>query len=147
MSNINQLVMEAIEKNNIELKPFNKQYWNSLSQEKNNVLYDVNNGQYHTLMLNNQIVGIVGLVRSRYFQIYIDKKFRGQDIYSKAADLIYKKYKLKEMFATVASGNIQGFKGALKSKRFKEISIEKYKEKYKLGILKPNQKQLEYIKR
>ena len=51
------------------------------------------------------------------------------------------------MFATVASGNIRGFKGALKSKRFKEISKEKYKEKYKLGILKPNQKQLEYIKR
>ena len=147
MRSIIKYLNESIKRNNIKLKPFNKQYWDSLSQEKNNVLYDVNNGQYHTLMLNDQIVGIVGLVRSRYFQIYIDKKFRGQDIYSKAADLIYKKYKLKEMFATVASGNIQGFKGALKSKRFKEISKEKYKEKYKLGILKPNQKQLEYIKR
>ena len=81
--------MEAINRNNIELKPFNKQYWDLLSQEKNNVLYNINKGQYHTLMLNNQIVG---LVSSRYFQIYIDKKFRGQDVYSKAADLIYKKY-------------------------------------------------------
>ena len=147
MRSIIKYLNESVKRNNIKLGLFSQHYWDSLSQEKNNVLYDVNNGQYHTLMLNNQIVGIVGLVRSRYFQIYIDKKFRGQDIYSKSADLIYKKYKPKEMFATVASGNIQGFKGALKSKRFKEISIYKYKEKYKLGILKPNQKQLEYIKR
>ena len=53
MRSIIKYLNESVKRNNIKLKPFNKQYWDSLSQEKNNVLYDVNNGQYHTLMLND----------------------------------------------------------------------------------------------
>jgi len=147
MININQLVYETMISNttNIKLEKFNKSYWDSLPQDKNNVLFDISKCKYHTLILNNQIVGIAGLCYNKYFQIYIDKKFRGQNIYGKAADLIYKKYKLDNMYATIASQNFQGFKAAIKSKRFKEISQEDYKQRYELGILRPKQKQLKYI--
>jgi len=107
-----QYIQEIYKPNEITLGKFDKEYWDSLPNDKDYMFYNPKRGEYYTLLLNKKIkVGITGVILNPkktefgFFQIYIDKQYRGKGLLKLAAKLIFKKYKLKSLIATIKKNN------------------------------------------
>ncbi len=51
------------------------------------------------------LVGLVGILRNKFFEVIIDKKQRGKNYLKKIIDLIIKEWNLKELYATIEKSN------------------------------------------
>ena len=105
----------------VTLDKFHKDYFDKLPSDKKEIFYNPQRGHYHILMFNKQRAGIAGVILNPkhkqygFFGIYIEKRYRGKDLLKKAAELIYKKYKLKSLIATIKNYNKASIKGHLKA--------------------------------
>ena len=114
-------ITEYILNEGVTLEKFYKEYFDSLPADKKEIYYNAKRGLYHILTLNGKKVGIAGVILNPkrkefgFFQIYIEKSYRGQNLLKKAAQLIYKKYKLKSLIATIKKHNKASIKGHLKA--------------------------------
>jgi len=114
--------------NQITLGKFDEEYWDSLPKDKDEIFYNPKRGNYYTLLLNKKInTGITGVILNPkykefgFFQIYIDKAYRGKGLLKIAAQLIFKKYKLKSLIATIKKYNTASIKAHQKA-GFVEVS-------------------------
>ena len=104
----------------ITIDKFEKSYLDSLPSDKKEIFFNPKRGLYHILLSNRVRVGIVGVILNPkhkdygFFQIYIEKKYRGKGILKKAAELVFKKYKLTSLIATIKKYNKASIKGHLK---------------------------------
>jgi len=106
----------------ITLGDFDQRFWDSLPEDKKEVYLNQKRGTYHTLLWNRRLkIGIAGVILNPkhkefgFFGIYIVKSSRGKGILKKAAELIFKKYKLKSLIATVKKYNKASIKAHLKA--------------------------------
>lgn len=106
----------------ITLGKFDQDFFDSLPEDKKEIFFNPERGLYHILLFRRkEKVGITGVILNPkrkefgFFQIYIVKKYRGKDILKKAADLIFNKYKLKSLIATIKKYNKASIKGHLKA--------------------------------
>ena len=80
----------------ITIDKFEKSYLDSLPSDKKEIFFNPKRGLYHILLSNKVRVGIVGIILNPkhkdygFFQIYIEKKYRGKGILKKAAELVFK---------------------------------------------------------
>ena len=115
-------IQEALSPLNITLGKFDKNFWDSLPNDKDYVCYNPTRGHYYTLLLNNKIkVGIAGVILNPkhknfgFFGVYVFKPYRGKGILKIAADLIFKKYKLYSLISSIEKKNKASIKGHLKA--------------------------------
>jgi RimJ/RimL family protein N-acetyltransferase len=114
-------ITQYILNENVKLEKFHEEYFDSLPADKKEMFYNPERGLYHILILNKDKVGIAGVILNPkrkefgFFQIYIDKRYRGKGILKEAAKLIFKKYKLKSLIATIKKYNKASIKGHLKA--------------------------------
>lgn len=114
-------ITEYILNETVKLDKFYKGYYDTLPADRKEIFYNPKRGQYHILMLNKEKVGIAGVITNPkhkefgFFQIYIEKSYRGKNLLKKAAELIYKKYKLKSLIATIKKYNKASIKAHLKA--------------------------------
>ena len=89
------------------LKPFDKSYYKSLPDINNGMLYDPDKGQYFILCKGNIKLGIIGVIilSRNFWQIYIDKKYRGLGLVEIGSDLLVEKLNLKELVAIIEPEN------------------------------------------
>ena len=106
----------------ISLGSFDEEFWDSLPNDKEKIFFNPKRSSYHTLLLNSKIkVGIAGVILNPkykeygFFQIYIVKSYRGKNILHIAAKLIFKKYKLTSLIATIKKNNKASIKAHLKA--------------------------------
>ena len=123
-----RVLFENYKPNEISLGKFDKEYWDSLPDDKDNIFYNPKRGEYHTLLLNKkEKVGITGVILNPknkefgFFQIYIAESYRGKGLLKIAAELIFKKYKLTSLIATIKKKNKASIKSHIKS-GFTEVS-------------------------
>jgi RimJ/RimL family protein N-acetyltransferase len=121
--------------NEIELKKFDKKYYNSL-KDKSKIKIE-KNGIYYTIIFKNKKIGIVGIIliiknrlKKGFIQILIDQNFRGIGILKIAEEKCAKLNKINTLYATIKIKNI--------------ISIKAHK---KIGFRKITKKREEYLKK
>ena len=135
--------------NLVKLGEFNEKYWDSLPEDKKEIYYEPEKGKYHTLLIDKKIAGVAGIFISDkckengFFQIYIDRKFRGKGLLKKAADLICQKYNLKELIASIKKSNKASTSSHLKY-GFKKIDEKKQQILRDRGLLKKDEIRLKY---
>ena len=110
----------------------------------NEILYEPKGGEFHTLMRDGKKAGVAGFLRKEkghfpLFQVAISKDFRRQGMVEDAADLLAKKYKLKELHATIAEKNLPSI-AAHKKAGFKELPKEELLFLTKKGLLDKGKK-------
>ena len=130
----------------IEIKRFNKKYFDTLKDKKQIIL--VKNGKYHTILCNGEKIGVVGYVPINYpeydnfVQIIITPKFRGKGIVKIAENLLVQKHNLKKLSAKINIKNIASIKAHQKI-GFKIIDAIKVKDLIKKKIFKKDEVRLE----
>jgi len=131
----------------MKLKKFDKQFFESIGGHKKILI--TRNGKYHTIFLDNKKVGVIGFIPAKFpkntgfVQIVIVPEFRGKNLVKQAEDLLVKKYKLKELYATMKEDNIVsirahqkiGFK-ILSKKRINLLRGKKLLEKDEIRLVK-----------
>ena len=120
---IDPITQYIIEASNLRilLGDFDQDFWNSLPKDKEKMFFNSKRSFYHTMLLNDKTkVGIAGVILNPkhkefgFFQIYIVKSYRGKNLLLQAAKLIFKKYKLKSLIATIKKNNQASIKAHLK---------------------------------
>jgi len=131
---IKSYLIELQLEDDIVLSKFDMKFFNSL-KDKKEIILDLRNGIYHTILFNNKKVGIVGYIKTKdskigFVQIIISPKFRGKG-FMISEDILAKKYNLKVLLATIKKENVQSIK-AHKKIGFIEFPKQKYSDKYKM---------------
>lgn len=122
----------------IKLDKFDKEFFKKL--EGHEEVSSFENVVYHTILSDDQKVGIVGYIPAKFpdhcgfVQIVIHPDFRGQGIVGEAESLLVEKYKLKVLLATIKKDNIASIKAHQKI-GFEMISDESMKELREKGFL------------
>ena len=130
----------------ITLSTFDKKYLRTIKEHKEILILD--KGIYHTILYNNQKVGIVGYIPSKFknntgfIQIIINQKFRGKGIVKIAENLLAQKYKLQTLYATIKKDNITSIRAHQKI-GFKKINNNTLNNLRKNNFLKENEIRLE----
>lgn len=123
----------------LELRLFDKDFFNSLEDKEKIMLSDTN--YFHTIYQDNQKVGIIGIIKYNFIQIVLKKEFRGKNLLGPLYDLIVQKYNLDKLQASIDLLNIISIK-AHKKIGFTEINKEELIRLKNLKLLKPNQTRL-----
>ncbi|MFH0755301.1 MAG: GNAT family N-acetyltransferase [bacterium] len=98
----------------MKLIEFNKDFLESIREYKEVKI--VKNGIYHTIIIDNKKIGVVGFIPAKtaqntgFIQIIIVPEFRGKGLVKQAEDLLVKKYKLKKLYATIEKENLASIK-------------------------------------
>jgi RimJ/RimL family protein N-acetyltransferase len=126
----------------IELKPFDKEFYESLPEKEKIEIKE--NGKYHLILSAEGKAGIVGFIPLRtsdeegFIQIILLEKFRGKNILKDAEGQLVRKYKLKRLYATVDDDNLASIKSHEKI-GFEKLPNEKLEELRNKNFLKENQ--------
>jgi RimJ/RimL family protein N-acetyltransferase len=120
----------------LELKPFDKEFFNSL-EDKDKIILD-NLEFFHTIYFNEKKAGIVGIIKPNFVQIILKEEFRGKNLLSSVYDLLTQIYNLDELQATIDLDNIASIK-AHRKVGFVEFKKDKIIQLRELKLLKPNQ--------
>lgn len=115
-------LQENYRPNEITLGKFDEEYWETLPKDKDKIFFNPKRSDYYTLLLDKKIkVGITGVILNPkykdfgFFQIYIDKGYRKKGLVKIAAKLIFDKYKLTSLIATIKKDNIASIKAHQKA--------------------------------
>ena len=144
--NVIELYLIEIQKNDISLSNLSvDDYYKKLPQDKKHILYNPKLADYYILVLNNKFnAGITGLFPGKsnkkigFFQIYIEKQYRGKGILKIAANLIFQKYNLSILVSTIKKSNVASIKAHIKA-GFKELDKEQQDRLIKKGLQKKDE--------
>ena len=107
-----KLIQENYRSSDITLGKFSEEYYDELPADKKEIFYTPKRANYHILLLNRKDrLGIAGVILNPkykqygFFQIYIEREHRGKGILKVAAELIFRKYKLESLIATIKKYN------------------------------------------
>ena len=122
----------------MKLQDFDEQFYNSIPG-KNEIGIE-EKGFYHTIVLGDKKVGIVGFIPTKFedmgfIQIIIAPEFRGQNLTKEAEEMLAKKYGLKELLATIKKENTASIRAHEKA-GFQDIPESNLEELRKKGFLK-----------
>ena len=122
----------------ISLAPWDKTYYNNLPDDKHEVNISSRNSKRFIILSKsrNIPIGFAGvwinsnpdLKHFGFFQIYIEKKFRGQNLLCPIAKLIHDTFKFKFMLSTVKLSNKASLLSHMRAECFKKI--DKNREDY-----------------
>ena len=131
------------------LGKWNQEYYDSLPPNKQQALTEQKTNMFTVYTKNGDIVGFTGAYIHEgkefgFFQVYIDKKYRGKNLLCKIAFLVFDKLKLKEMFSTIKKSNIASVKSHSKSKCFERLSKDEEVHLRNIGRLKDNEIRFRY---
>ncbi len=59
-------------------------------------------------------IGLVGIIKDKFFQIIIKEEFRGRDYLRKIIDLIITEWNLNELYATIDRNNLRSMRAFAK---------------------------------
>jgi RimJ/RimL family protein N-acetyltransferase len=148
MNIIQEFLQES--QGSLTLSPFDKSYYTSLPPDKKNISSH-KNLKLFTIKLGKANVGLAGCVvlpnkpTYGYFQIYIDKKFRGNNFICPMAKLVFDELRLREMISTVKKTNIASLKCHSRADCFKRCTQTEEEQLRKTGHLGVDEVRFRYI--
>lgn len=119
----------------LSLADFDKDFFESLEDKEKIFL---KGEQFHTLIFNDEKIGIIGIVPPNFVQLIIKSNFRGKGFYNSAMDLIMDYYKFDSLQGTIDLENFAALKAA-KKYGFVILPDEKMDNLRQKGFLQENQ--------
>ncbi|MFH1523164.1 MAG: GNAT family N-acetyltransferase [Patescibacteria group bacterium] len=97
----------------IKLVKFNEKFLESIKDYKK-IYLNPKKGIFYTITYGNKIAGVIGYIikegGKNILKIGIHQKYRGQDIFRNALDLLVKTHKIKKIYSTVLIANLASIK-------------------------------------
>lgn len=126
----------------MKLGKFDKHFFKSIDGHEKVLI--AGDGKYHTIIVDDKKVGIVGFIPIKlskdagFVQTIIVPEFRGKGLLKEAQDLLVRKYKIKELYATIKKDNIVSIRAHQKI-GFKILSKERIDFLRKKKLLERNE--------